>query len=96
MNFKFHGFLTRFRRQQPEPVIDLSTPEARSEYQEALAAKEQAYQKARPAVDFSRPPTPPVVRRRGDGDPPPTFALTRKSAPPAPKPSQAVPDVWGP
>ncbi|MFD4243284.1 hypothetical protein ACFWP3_17035 [Streptomyces sp. NPDC058525] len=96
MNIKFPGSLARFRRQQPEPVIDLSTPEARNEYQGALAAKERAYQKALPTVDFSRPPTPPVVRRRGDGDPPPTFALTRKTTPPRPKPSQAVPDVWGP
>lgn len=94
MTFKLPGFLARFRRPQVEASIDLTTPEARDEYQAALRAKEEAYQRSRPMVDFSRPPTPPVVRRRGDADPPPTFALTRKVARPAPKPTQVVPDVW--
>ncbi|MFJ8209721.1 hypothetical protein [Streptomyces sp. NPDC096033] len=88
--------LPRFLRRRPsaEYVVDLSTAEARTAYAEALAAKEAQYQAARPLVDFSRPPTPPVVRRRGDGDPPPTFTLARKVGRPAPKAAQVVPDVW--
>ncbi|MFJ8213243.1 hypothetical protein [Streptomyces sp. NPDC096033] len=92
---KLPAFLTRFRRPAAEPVIDLTTPEARREYTQALAAKDREF-RARGTVDFSRPAPQPYVRRRGGADPAPTFRIVPKASPPAPKPSPAVPDVWGP
>ncbi|GAA0286885.1 hypothetical protein GCM10010302_26500 [Streptomyces polychromogenes] len=86
------GFLDFFRRRRPEPVVDLSTPSARAAYADILAAKEADFQRERPVVDFSRPPAPPVIRRRGDGDPLPTYRLVRK-VPPPPPPRPMCPDV---
>ncbi|MFJ4777417.1 hypothetical protein [Streptomyces sp. NPDC088762] len=93
MTMKLFNFLRRPRQATAEQITDLSTPEARDAYAEALAAKEAAFQAARSLVDFSRPPTPPVVRRRGGGDPPPTFALTRKATAPEPPRASGLPDL---
>ncbi|MCM9077346.1 hypothetical protein L1606_04455 [Streptomyces spororaveus] len=93
MTMKCFNPLRRPRHALAEPITDLSTPEARGDYAEALAAKEADYQSRLALVDFSRPPSPPVVRRRGDGDPPPTFALARKAARPVPPRASGLPDL---
>ncbi|MFD9621854.1 hypothetical protein ACFWB2_31900 [Streptomyces virginiae] len=87
------GIFDFFRRRRPAPVIDLSTPAARNAYADILKAKEEAFQRARPVVDFSRQAdTAPPMRRRGDNDPIPTYRLVRKVAPP-PAPRPMCPDV---
>ncbi|MER8047115.1 hypothetical protein [Streptomyces sp. NPDC094032] len=53
----------RQRRFDVEPVIDLTTPEARREY-ETLREAETLPEKR--VVDFTRPEAPPPPRRRRD------------------------------
>ncbi|WP_060178006.1 hypothetical protein [Streptomyces sp. IMTB 1903] len=85
--------LPQFLR-RPEPVFDMSTPEARAMTTELIRRRDAETAPPPRVVDFSRPPIPTGPPPRWFETPGLTaFQVVRRQPPPRPRIQDALPDI---